>query len=147
MPLRFARHQLIGRYVVQRYSSMHTGERGAAAVELALVLFPLLMLLLGVVEFGRYYSVKLSFSQAAGSAAREIALHHDDPGLDVDATLQDLLPVALADLDTKTVVICSTTEPDAIVALADSVDLAIPLATGTIGSVGVAARARVPCEG
>src|SRR5918995_755953 len=56
-------------------------ERGAAAVELALVVLPLLLLLLGIVEFGRVFYTQLRLQQAAQQAARQIALHYDDPGL------------------------------------------------------------------
>lgn len=142
---------------MQQNAERNTGERGAAAIELALVLFPLVMLLLGTVEFGRYYSVKLAFERAAGAAAREIALHHDEltpAQLDakVDGHLALVPPEYRDPFGTKTIVKCSPTEPDAIVVVGDSVDLAIPLpdvggSGRTSPSVGVAARARMPCEG
>jgi len=49
-------------------------ERGAAAVELALV-FPILILLIfGIVEFGRAYNTKLQISAAVREGARGLAL-------------------------------------------------------------------------
>lgn len=122
------------------------------------MLFPLLMLLLGIVEFGRVYSLQLRLQQAAREAAREIALHYDDPGMDsatltanTNATLTSLLsPALVADLDTVSVVQCSTVTSvtDTVVILGDQVQLAIPLlGGGTIGAVGVAAKAQMPCEG
>lgn len=121
------------------------------------MLLPLLMLLLGIVEFGRVYSLQLRLQQAAREAAREIALHYDDPGapdlvaLKTD-TLVTLLSTDIVDDLSETIQYCSVTTPptpdDAVVILRDQVELAIPLVGGsTIGSVGVAAKARMPCEG
>lgn len=131
-------------------------ERGAAAVELALVLFPLLMLLLGIVEFSRVYSIQLRMQQAARETAREIALHYDDPLIDLaaltalaDATLDDLLGEEFVDaLTTKSVTLCGDPADDAVVVLVSNEPLAIPLVGGgTVGAVDVAARSRMPCEG
>ena len=54
-----------------------SGERGAAAVEFALVCPLLLMLLIGMVEFGRGYSAKISITAAAREGARAVALGDD----------------------------------------------------------------------
>lgn len=131
-------------------------ERGGAAVELALVLFPLLMLLLGVVEFSRAWSMQLRLQEAAREAAREVALHYDDPGSpDVGAlasnTLSSLLgPAVVADLDSVSIVECNVLSPvpDAVVTLQDEMNLAIPLTDGTpLDAVTVGARSQMPCEG
>jgi Flp pilus assembly protein TadG len=52
------------------------GERGAAAVEFALILPILLLLVLGLVEFGRAYNVQISLSNAAREGARYMAIHN-----------------------------------------------------------------------
>ncbi len=49
-------------------------ERGAAAVEFALVVPILLALLLGIVEFGRAYNVQISLTHAARETARTMAI-------------------------------------------------------------------------
>ncbi|GAB4099291.1 TadE/TadG family type IV pilus assembly protein [Sinomonas halotolerans] len=54
-------------------------ERGAVAVEFALVLPLLLTLLFGIIEFGRIYNAQIVFSNAAREAARTMAIK-DDPG-------------------------------------------------------------------
>lgn len=54
-------------------------ERGAAAVEFALVLPVLIMLLLGIVEFGRIYNIQISVTNAAREGARVMAIGND-PG-------------------------------------------------------------------
>jgi Flp pilus assembly protein TadG len=56
-------------------------QAGAAAVELALVLPILLVLVFGIIDFGRAYNAKISLTQAAREGARVRAL-----GGDVTAT-------------------------------------------------------------
>jgi Flp pilus assembly protein TadG len=60
-------------------------ERGAAAVEFALVVLPLLMILFGIIEFGRIYLIQLSLTNAARDAARTVAIS-DNPD-DLTASL------------------------------------------------------------
>ena len=52
-------------------------DRGAAAVEFALVLPLLLLLVLGMIEFSRVYNVQISLSNAAREGARTMAIHND----------------------------------------------------------------------
>lgn len=52
-------------------------ERGAAAVEFALILPILIMLVFGVVEFGRAYNAKVTLTHAAREGVREYALTQD----------------------------------------------------------------------
>ena len=59
--------------IVSRWRS----ERGAAAVEFALVVPVLLALLLGIVEFGRAYNVQISVTHAARETARHMAIHQE----------------------------------------------------------------------
>jgi Flp pilus assembly protein TadG len=56
-------------------------ERGAAAVEFALV-FPLvIMLLITVIEFSRLWNIQATISDAAMVSARYAAVHADDPDI------------------------------------------------------------------
>lgn len=81
----------------------YQNERGAVAVELAIVLPLLLMLLIGIIEFGRVFNVQISLSQAAREGARYAAVHHADDDLDVEsvalgaAPSLDSLPVVVDD--------------------------------------------------
>lgn len=54
-------------------------ERGAVAVEFALVLPVLLALVLGIVEFGRAYNAQISVTHAAREAARTMAVKDNWP--------------------------------------------------------------------
>jgi Flp pilus assembly protein TadG len=49
-------------------------ERGIAAVEMAIAAPILIVLLLGIVEFGRYYNASISVTHAAREAVRKVAL-------------------------------------------------------------------------
>lgn len=55
-------------------------ERGAAAVEFAIVVPLLLALVLGIVEFSRIYNVQIMVTNAAREGARTMAIK-DDTGL------------------------------------------------------------------
>lgn len=49
-------------------------DRGAAMIELALILPILIMLLVGIISFGRAYSAQLSIASSAREGARVLAL-------------------------------------------------------------------------
>jgi Flp pilus assembly protein TadG len=51
-----------------------TSERGAAAVEFALLMPILIMIILGIMEFGRAYSVQMSLTNAAREGVRSVAI-------------------------------------------------------------------------
>ena len=52
-------------------------ERGAAAVEFALIASLLVMLVLGIAEFGRAFQVQGTLSAAAREGVRQMALQND----------------------------------------------------------------------
>lgn len=63
-------------------------DRGAAAVEFALVLPVLLLLLFGIAEFGRLYNIQTSITAAARQGARVMALNSGaTPNADATASL------------------------------------------------------------
>lgn len=61
-------------------------ERGAAAVEFALVIIPLLWLVFGVIDFGFMLSFRQQVSQAADEGARAAAVQIDATKQTSDAT-------------------------------------------------------------
>ncbi|UKA62144.1 TadE/TadG family type IV pilus assembly protein [Arthrobacter sp. FW306-04-A] len=54
-----------------------SSERGAVAVEFAILAPVLIMLLLGIMEFGRAYNVQVSLSNAAREGVRVMAISND----------------------------------------------------------------------
>jgi Flp pilus assembly protein TadG len=61
-------------------------ERGALAVEMAILLPLLLLILVGTMEFGRVFNVQNSLTQAAREGARNAAIHYSDGTMDVAGT-------------------------------------------------------------
>lgn len=55
-------------------------ERGAAAVEFAILLPLLLMLVLGTIEFGRAYNAQITLTNAARDGVRVMAIANDPAG-------------------------------------------------------------------
>jgi Flp pilus assembly protein TadG len=58
----------------------HDSERGAAAVEFAILLPLLLMLVLGTIEFGRAYNAQITLTNAARDGVRVMAIANDPAG-------------------------------------------------------------------
>lgn len=56
-------------------------ERGAAAVEFALILPLLTVLLFGIIEFGRAYNAQVTLTHAVREGARALAIGDEDPEL------------------------------------------------------------------
>ena len=92
------------------------GERGAVAVEFALVAPILLALVAGIVEFSHAYNLQISVTQAAREAARTMALKDDQskaalaaiagaPGLSGGDLELAFSPEACSDEDDMTVTI------------------------------------------
>lgn len=135
-------------------------DQGAAVVEFAIVVIPLLTILFGIAQFGFIYAQQLSMQYAAREAARTIALKYDDPTMTsplldslVDEQLVELLPGVddVADLAQYAVSIdgCSVDAPlddTAVVHLTRDVTLAVPL-IDTSALETVTAKAEMPCEG
>lgn len=83
----------------QRRAPGGTTERGAVMAEMALLLPILLLLLFGLLEFGRMYNARITLTHATREGARELAISRDGSAAE-DATRsaavsldQDLLTV------------------------------------------------------
>ena len=57
-------------------------EKGAVAVEMAVTLPVLLVLVIGIMEFGQLLNLHISMSQAARETARELAINPNDATID-----------------------------------------------------------------
>ena len=65
---------------IKRTRPNKSKELGAVAVEFALILPIFLALILGVVEFGRAFSIQVSMAEGAREAARYMAIHYTETG-------------------------------------------------------------------
>lgn len=62
-----------------------SSERGAAAVEFAILLPVLLMLVFGTIEFGRAYNAQITLTNAARDGVRVMAINNDPAGARIAA--------------------------------------------------------------
>ncbi|GHF13604.1 TadE/TadG family type IV pilus assembly protein [Pseudolysinimonas yzui] len=107
-------------------------ERGAAAVEFALILPVFVLLIVGMLEFARAYNAQISISNAAREGARVMAVH-DDVALArasaIDAAVS--LNPALAPGDVAISPASCAAAVDGTVEV--SIDYDLPLMTGFFG--------------
>jgi Flp pilus assembly protein TadG len=73
-----------------------SADRGATVVEFALLLPVLLLILLGIVDFGRILNAQVTLSQAAREGARLVALDQPDVSSRTQAAATGLSPVGVA---------------------------------------------------
>lgn len=67
-------------------------ERGASAVEFALVVPLLLSLLLGVIEFGNWFNQQITLTSAAREGARAYALHYAESTFSLSTVVTNAAP-------------------------------------------------------
>ena len=138
-------------------SQRRGGDRGAAAVEFALVLPFLLLLVFGLVDFGRAYNAKVTLTHAAREGARMLAV--DATVADLESALagtggRDIAPGVAATVDPATSA-CTATSDDATVVLASDFSYLTPLpglavlfgGEGWDNDVTLTARAVMRCGG
>jgi Flp pilus assembly protein TadG len=118
-----------------RVAARLLGERGAAAVEFALVAPVLLMLVLGIISFSKVYNTQSTLSAAAREGARVMALTNDRAaattavrnaatGLSVAASQVSVTPTT-----------CAGAAPTATVTV--TVNFRQPFVGGFLGGTGV----------
>lgn len=131
-----------------RAEPRHT-DRGSAAVELAIVLPVLLLLVFGVIDFGRMLNAQITLTEAAREGSRAAALGFD-PQARITRTANGLTLAA------ATVTACPDDDlgADATVALSHNFRPVTPL--GSLmslfgghgdGTVTITARGVMPCVG
>lgn len=112
-------------------------EGGVVSLELALVLPILLLLIFGIIQFGRAYNAKIELSSAVREGARAFALGTDDPA----TVTKDAAPGLDPDLmDVSTSASPCTSGSEASVTATYPFDLNIPFwgdESVTISATGV----------
>jgi Flp pilus assembly protein TadG len=128
-----------------------TSERGSAAVEFALVLPLLMLLLFGIIDFGRMLNAEITLTTAAREGARATSLFGADAGADRVAD-------ASGDLDpapTATITPCPAdpeADDDATVEVAYEFSFVTPINVivglgGSDGTITLTAMSVMPCLG
>jgi Flp pilus assembly protein TadG len=99
-------------------------ESGAAAVEMAMVLSLLVMIVFGIIEFGRAYNAQVTLTHATREGVRTLAITGDQ-GAAVDATYQAASATLHPELLTVTASACNPGQPTDVRATYD-LDISIP---------------------
>ena len=110
--------------VMPRVRRRRHSERGAAAVEMALVLPVLLFLLMGMIDFGRAYSAQIQLSAAAREGVRLASLNKTANTGDTnygDSAILARVQAAAGGVPTLTVVAPTATTPPSCPVTPDSV--------------------------
>jgi Flp pilus assembly protein TadG len=129
-------------------------DRGASAVEFALLLPVLLLLLFGIVDFGRAINAQITLTQAAREGARVAALGQINPAVQTRVT------AAATGLSSVVATVTTACAPnagpgvDAVVSLSYAFSFATPVGAiaAMFGSVTygsgltLTAKGEMPCE-
>lgn len=122
-------------------------DRGAAAIEFAIVLPLLLVLIFGVIDFGRMLNAQVALSQVAREGARLEALDRPDPEGRAESTAPDIS--GTADIDVTITQPCPDEydpEADAIVTATIPFDFTTGLLDPFTGERTLSAEGVMPCE-
>ena len=124
-------------------------ERGATAVEFGMIVPLLLVLLLGIVEFGHAFQVQGSLSAAAREGARRMALQNDgtqarDAVREAAGTLDPAIADDQISIDPASCPVAADTDTDVVV----TIEYPMPFLTGFFGaSVDLTGRGVMRCQG
>jgi len=78
---------------MKRYAKILSGERGASAVEFAIILPILIMLIFGIIQFGIAYNKYIAVTHAVREGARLAAVGlYEDPDFDFEQAVRDSAP-------------------------------------------------------
>lgn len=87
---------------MRRFSKILSGERGASAVEFAIILPILIMLIFGIIQFGIAFNKYIAVTHAVREGVRLAAVGlYEDPDFDFEQAVRDSAPTI--EIDTITV--------------------------------------------
>lgn len=129
------------------YKAGRSSDRGAAAVEFALVVPLLMLIVVGIIQFGRIYSLQIQLSGAANAGARYLSVNPTDEAVTRDRT-RDAGPrnplLADGEITVTTPSPCSVSSQVSVVAIRTFV-FDIPLLPNP--NVDIEGRGVMPCSG
>jgi Flp pilus assembly protein TadG len=121
-------------------------DQGSAAVEFALVLPVLMLIVFGIIDFGRMLNARITLSQAAHEGARAAAVVDGDEALAVITTVMGSMAAGMAP---PAVTACEAGENEASVTVTYRFSYVTPLAVlggfGDDDGMTMTATAVVPC--
>ncbi len=128
-----------------------TSDRGAAAVEFALLLPMLLLIVFGIVDFGRAINAQITLTQAAREGARALSLGQADYQARAQQAAIGLSGVTVTDLpDSKGVTGCPAGSEqngdDAVVQVTYTFTFDTPIGSAFGPTKTLTAEGVIPCE-
>ena len=130
----------------QRALRRRLRDRGAATVEFALVLPLLLLLVVGIIQFGRAFSMQIQLSGAANAGARYLAVHPTDFSETRNRTRAAAVNLALADSEITVTATSPCTATSSVSVVARRVFVFdIPILP--LPNVNIEGRGVMPCTG
>jgi Flp pilus assembly protein TadG len=124
-------------------------ERGASAVEFAFIVPLLILLVVGIAEFGRAFQVQSTLSAAAREGVRTMALQNDPAAAraTVENVAASLNPVVTDSQITISPATCPVTYPNST-NVTVTISYRLPFFTGFFGSgVNLTGRGVMRCNG
>ena len=138
--------------IAKSSAGLRSADRGAAAVEFALILPILIVLIFGVIDFGRAFNAQVSLTQAAREGARLAALC---AGTATCSTVASRTTAAAPNLTgmtvavTRSCAVSDTQTTDAVVTVSWTLRFSTPM----VGLVGLpttkvlTGTGHMPCQG
>lgn len=128
-------------------------DRGAAAVEMALVLPILLLLVFGIIDFGRMLNTQIQLTEAAREGARAAAIQNTTDAAEARVTaVLGATPVDVYVSDDPAPCLAAAPGSDAIVQVDHTFTFITPFAAlaglfgGTSGEIDMTATGVMPCR-
>lgn len=115
-------------------------ERGAVAVEFALVLIPLLLIVFGIIDFGRAYNAQETLTQSARVGARLATLGKSDATVKTAVVNAAESTLNLTAADVSVSGSCTSTDSKTVKVDYDFAYLGLPL-----GHITIEGKATAPC--
>jgi Flp pilus assembly protein TadG len=122
-------------------------EEGASAVEFALVLLPLMLLLMGILDFGRLYDQQLSLSAAAREGVRVMAISNNVANARTAVRNSTDLSPALTNAQIVFTPTTCTSGATVSVAVTYPMDSLTGFFTGLLSGKNLQGRATMRCNG
>lgn len=119
-------------------------ERGAAAVEFAIVLPVLLLILMGIIEFGHAYNAQLTVTQAAREGVRVMAISND-PTAARTATKNAARTLYPALTDSNVVISPAACAPGTTASI--TITYPVSTLTGIVGPIKLTGKGVMRCGG
>jgi Flp pilus assembly protein TadG len=135
----------------RRHAATGSRDRGSVAVEFALLLPVLLLIVFGTIDFGRLINAQITLTQAAGEGAR-LASFGDSSSVVTTRTESAAYPWTLTSANITVTTCTAGSTADAVVTISYPFTFITPVGVfasmfgPAIGAPTITAKGEIPCE-